>query len=30
MYEQFAFHFPFKDVDKQVHLYLPDRLSESK
>lgn len=30
MFEQFAFYFPFKDVDKQIHLYLPDRLSESK
>lgn len=30
MFEQFAFYFPAKDVDKQIHLYLPDHLSESK
>lgn len=30
MFEQFAFYFPAKDVDKQIHLYLPDNYEESK
>lgn len=30
MIEQFAFYFPAKNVDKQIHLYLPEGMSESK